>query len=263
MRIIDCHCHIYPQKIATKAVEAIGGFYDLHMDCDGTAAGLLRQGEAAGVTNFLVHSVATTPHQVRSVNEFVAAEVAQFPDKFKGFGTLHPGSADIVGDFAHLIELGLNGVKLHPDFLGIAIDDPSYFKIYELCSDAGLPICFHTGDKRYDYSNPNRVAPLAKRFDRLKIIAAHFGGYSIWEEASVALSPIKNIVVDCSSSLFGLCPDTARDIVRRYGAQRVLFGTDYPMWSADKELERFYNMKLTDEENELILHGNAERLLGF
>ena len=150
MRIIDCHCHIYPQKIATKAVEAIGGFYDLHMDCDGTAAGLLRQGEAAGVTNFLVHSVATTPHQVRSVNEFVAAEVAQFPDKFKGFGTLHPGSADIVGDFAHLIELGLNGVKLHPDFLGIAIDDPSYLKIYELCSDAGLPICFHTGDKRYD-----------------------------------------------------------------------------------------------------------------
>ena len=263
MRIIDCHCHIYPEKIAAKAVKAIGSFYDLHMDYDGTAATLLKSGAAAGITDFLVHSVATTPHQVRSVNEFVAAEVRQFPDKLIGFGTLHPAGEDIEGDLAHLRELGLKGVKLHPDFLGIAIDDPSYFKIYELCSDAGLPICFHTGDDRYDFSNPNRVAPLARRFSRLKIIAAHFGGYTLWEEGSIAFKDIKNIVVDCSSSLFALSPDKAREIVRRYGADRVLFGTDYPMWPAEKEIERFFDMGLTQEENELILHANAERLLGF
>lgn len=139
-----------------------------------------------GVTDFLVHSVATTPHQVKSVNEFVAKEVSLFPDKLIGFGTLHPESQDIKGDIEHLIALGLKGVKLHPDFLGIPIDDERYFDIYER-AEGRLPICFHTGDDRYDYSNPNRVAPLLKRFPNLTVIAAHFGGYTVWEEASYAL----------------------------------------------------------------------------
>ena len=106
-RIFDSHCHIYPEKIAAKAVDAIGKFYDIEMDLDGTVAGLIASGNKAGVTDFLVHSVATTPKQVKSINEFIASEVHKNPEHLTGFGSLHPDSEDIEGDVEHLISLGL------------------------------------------------------------------------------------------------------------------------------------------------------------
>ncbi len=263
MRIIDCHCHIYPQKIAHKAVAAIGDFYHIPMKNDGTVETLLANGEKAGVTNFIVHSAATTAHQVKSVNEFVAKEVSLHPHKLIGFGTLHPYSEDMEGDVQHLLELGLKGVKIHHDFLKMPVDDPSCFKIYELCSHYGIPICLHTGDKRYDNTNPNRLAPLAKRYPKLKIIAAHFGGYTIWEDAAKVLPDIENIYVDCSSSFEFLSQDKAREILRAYGAERVLFGTDYPMWNHVDEIRLIEGLGLTEDELGLIYHKNAEKLLGL
>ena len=132
MRIIDCHCHVYPHKIAEKAVASIGKFYDVPMGQDGTAETLFRQGTEAGITDFLIHSVATTPQQVKAVNEFVKSEVDKHPGSFIGFGTLHPDSEDQEGDVEHLIELGLKGVKVHPDFIKCAVDDPRFMKIYEI-----------------------------------------------------------------------------------------------------------------------------------
>ena len=61
-----------------------------------------------------------------------------------------------------------------------------------------------------------------------------------------------NIIVDTSSSLYELDPDTARDIIRAYGSERVMFGTDYPMWPVTKELEHMEALGLTDEEYENI-----------
>ena len=115
-KIINAHCHIYPEKIADKAVLGIRNFYDLDMSLNGTIEDLIQDGNKIGVSHFLVHSVATTPSQVKSINEFIADSVKQYPDLFTGFGTLHPDSSDIQSDFDYLIELGLKGVKLHPDF---------------------------------------------------------------------------------------------------------------------------------------------------
>ena len=82
----------------------------------------------------------------------------------------------------------------------------------------------------------------------------------MWEQAAEELHEYKNLMVDCSSSLYSLTPQKAAEIVRMYGAERVLFGTDYPMWAPDEELKRFYAMNLTEEENDLILYKNARRL---
>ena len=92
--IIDSHAHIYPDKLARKAARSIGDFYDIDMDLDGTVDMLLKVGDEAGVDKFLVHSVATTPHQVRSINSFIAKSVSEHPDRFIGFATLHPGCGD-------------------------------------------------------------------------------------------------------------------------------------------------------------------------
>ena len=121
----------------------------------------------------------------------------------------------------------------------------------------------HTGDSRYDFSNPNRLLPVLKIYTELTVIGAHFGGWSIWEEASRRLCGTPNLYVDCSSSLPYLKRETAREIIRRYGAERVLFGSDYPMRSPESELDAFLSLGLTDDENEMILNKNACKIFNL
>ena len=121
--IIDAHCHIYPAKIAARAAAGIGTFYRTKSACGGTAEELLRRADACGIDRFIVESVATSAHQVRDINEFIAAEVAAAGGRFFGLGTLYPDSPDLVGDYRHLRELGLHGIKLHPDIQGFKIDE--------------------------------------------------------------------------------------------------------------------------------------------
>lgn len=263
MKVFDAHCHIYPAKIAQKAAAATAHFYDnLGKTLDGTVQTLFATG--GGITRFLVQSVATNPAQVRHINEFIAAEVAQFPDRLYGFGALHPHSEDLAADVDHLRALGLHGVKLHPDIQRFRLDSAECFALCELCQQAGLPLLLHTGDRRYDFSNPNRLIPLLRRFPKLTVIAAHFGGWSVWSEAAQQLAGrFDNLWVDCSSSFFAMEPARARALIDAYGADRVLFGTDYPMWNPAQELERFLRLGLDEKAQADILYNNAARLFSL
>ena len=261
-KIIDAHCHIYPDKIAQKASDSTGNFYHIPMGLDGKTSTLLEHGEKAGIEHFIVQSVATTPHQVSSINNFIAESVAQNCDKFTGLGTLHPDSDDIEGDVYEIINLGLKGVKLHPDIQKFKIDDYRMLKIYELC-EGKLPILIHTGDHRYDFSNPNRMMPILDIYKNLTVIGAHFGGWSIWEEATEKLCEYENFYVDCSSSLYAIDPKTAKKLIMAYGTDRVLFGTDYPMWKPEDEISRFMEIKLTKKQREDIFYNNAAKLFGI
>lgn len=258
--VIDAHCHIYPDKIAVKAAGATDKFYDVHSFADGTVGMLQREGAKAGIDHFVVQSVATTPKQVSSINRFIAGSVANSAGRLTGLGTLHPESDDLQRDVEEIIALGLHGVKLHPDIQGFKIDDWRCLKIYELCEKAKLPILMHTGDSRYDNSNPNRLLPVLDIYTDLTVIGAHFGGWSLWEEASKQLCGIPNLYVDCSSSFYWLPDDKVKEIIERYGTDRVLFGTDYPMWSPSEELRRFLSLGYSDEVSRQILSENAVKV---
>ncbi len=258
-KIIDAHCHIYPDKIAQKASDSTGNFYDIPSLLDGKISTLLEKGATANIEHFIVQSVATTPKQVSSINNFIADSVANSNGKFTGLGTLHPDSEDIEADFNEIINLGLKGVKLHPDIQRFKIDDYRMLKIYELC-EGRLPILMHTGDSRYDYSNPNRMVPIMDIYKNLTVIGAHFGGWSIWEEATKKLSRYKNFYVDCSSSFYAITFEKAKELIMEYGTKKVLFGTDYPMWEPSIELEKFMQIDLTNSEREDILYNNAAKL---
>ena len=258
-RIIDSHCHIYPDKIAAKASASTADFYKMPSLFDGKISTLLERGGSAGIEHFIVQSVATSPKQVSSINRFIADSVEKSCGKFTGLGTLHPDGEDILGDLDEIIALGLKGVKLHPDIQAVAIDDPRMDRIYELC-EGRVPILMHTGDHRFDFSNPNRMAPILEKYPRLTVIGAHFGGWSVWDEATERLSKFDNLFVDCSSSLYAMTPARARELIMTYGAHRVLFGTDYPMWEIETEIERFMAIDLTEKEREDILYNNAARL---
>lgn len=259
---IDAHCHIYPEKIAERAVAGTDSFYGLNSTYLGTAADLIKRGEEAGIDHFIVQSVATSPKQVKSINEFIAASVKASNGKFTGLGTLHPDSNDIKGDIEHLLELGLKGVKLHPDIQAFKIDDYRCLKIYEQCEERGLPILMHTGDSRYDYSNPNRMFPILEIYTSLTVIGAHLGGWSVWDDASEKLAHFDNFYVDCSSCFAFMEREKAKEIIRHYGIHKVLFGTDYPMWSYKDEIDYFLSLGLDDEEKICILNSNAKKIFG-
>jgi predicted TIM-barrel fold metal-dependent hydrolase len=206
--------------------------------------------------------VATTPKQVSSINNFIANAVAESNGRFTGLGTLHPDSEDMEADVNEIIALGLKGVKLHPDIQKVKLDDGRMHKMYELCRGR-LPMLIHTGDYRYDYSNPNRMLPILDKYPDLTVIGAHFGGWSIWEDATEKFAGYRNFLVDCSSSLYAMTPEKGVELIHAYGADRVLFGTDYPLWDPKTELERFMALDLTEEEREDIFYNNAAKLFGI
>ena len=262
-KVINAHCHIYPKKIASRAVEGIKDFYDLHMSLNGTVDALLEDGNKVGVVHYLVHSVATTPKQVKSINEFIASEVKAHPDTFTGFGTLHPDSEDIEGDLDYILELGLKGVKLHPDFQLFALNEERAFKMGKAINDRGLPMMVHCGDFRYSYSNPENLKPFLDEFPDMTVIGAHFAGWSMWEKATEELAKTPNLYVDTSSSLYAFSPEVAKELIDAYGAEKVLWATDFPMWEAENEMRMFNKIDLSDEERNMILYENAAKLLGL
>ena len=259
-KIIDTHAHVYPDKIAEKAVRAIGDFYNIHMAKGGHVNGLLESGGKIGVSRYVIHSLATTLHQVESINNFILSTASGNP-AFVPFATLHPDmdEQDMQKEVDRVLSLGAKGLKLHPDFQKFYADDEKVLKIYRSCSGK-LPILFHAGDNRYDYSSPKRIANVARQFPNLTVIAAHFGGYHRWDEVDV-YEGLNNVYYDTCSAMFMLSPERATEIMRKLGVDRFFFSSDYPMWDHEEELENIMRLGLTEEEREMVLYKNAERVL--
>lgn len=260
--ICDGHSHIFPEKIAEKATVSIGDFYDIQMTGSGSVPALLQSGKNIGVKKYLVCSTATTAHQVESINSFIATTCKENPE-FIGFGSMHPEHEDSFGQAKFCKENGLRGLKLHPDFQKFNIDDNSAYPIYEAAQAEGLPILFHMGDNRYDYSSPARLKNILRDFPNLIAFAAHLGGYQAWDKAAEVLTGEKNVYFDTCSSLMFISPETAKKQILNFGIEKIFFGTDFPMWGHLDELERFMNLGFSDEENKLLLSENFKRFFSL
>ena len=263
MEIIDAHAHVYPQKIAQKATESIGVFYDIKMSMPaGTTDKLLEVGKKAGISKFVVHSCATKAEQVVSINRFIKGELDKHKE-FIGFITLHEDMTEeqVVNEIDWAVANGFKGIKLHPDFQKFNIDDENVYKFYRYAGDK-LAILFHTGDDRFDYSKPNKLAIVAKKFPKVNFIGAHFGGYRCWDSFDV-YKGLDNVYFDTCSSLPFISCETAEKMIEKAGAEKFFFGTDFPMWDASEEILRFDKLKLSDDKKELILGKNIKNLLNI
>lgn len=260
--VIDVHAHIFPDAIAEKASVSISKFYDIPVRQGGSVDALLRLGDEAGIDKFVVHSVATTPAHVRSVNTFIANSVKAHPDRFIGFGSLHPDMENAPDAVKHMQDEGLRGVKLHPDMQLFAMDEDRALKLFE--SFAGqLPLLVHAGDKRYQFSNPHRIAKAMDRFPELVVMAAHMGGFSEWDEAAQVLAGRKNVYVDTSSTMFEIDDARMMQAIRDFGVEHTMFASDYPMWNPGEELAHVRSLDLTEAELDRILWGTAAEVLGL
>ena len=260
--IYDAHCHIFPSKIAQKATDSIGRFYDIPMHASGSPEALLTAMDAAGVGMALVCSTATRAEQVSAINHFISEAQDASDGRFWGLGTLHQDLTDeeMADEIDAIASLGLHGVKLHPDFQKMPIDLARMMPVYEELAKRSLPVLFHIGDDRYDFSAPERLAAVCEKVPSLHAIAAHLGGYRTWERASLFIGH-KNVIFDCSSSMEML---TDEQIPRQFallGPERVLFGSDFPMWRPGDVLKKFLSLGFDRKTADMVLCGNFQKYL--
>lgn len=259
MQIIDIHTHIYPDKIAQKATDSVRDFYQVEgSNMDGTVDLLLQQGARAGISRFVVLPVSNTPNRVRSINSFIL-EQTQLHDCFVGFGTVHAAMENLSEEVDWILSNGLRGIKMHPDSQRFPIDDLRLFPMYDAVAGK-IPVLLHMGDARYNYSHPVRLRRILSLFPKLQVIAAHLGGYSMYQTARELLYDT-DCVFDISSTLMFMEQQEAERYIQDYGAERLAFGSDYPLWDPVTEVKRFQQLHLTDSQFEQIAHKTAERVL--
>ena len=254
MKIIDAHAHIFPDKIAEKAVASIGHFYEMDtMTHRGRTEDLLSSGDA--VDRFLVFSTATTAKQVESINRFIYGECEKHPDKLIGLGTMHPEYENFQEEMHWLKSHGIYGIKLHPDFQHFAINDERMMDFYEFLAEEHMFLLTHSGDHRYSFSNPDKVADVAKRFPKLKMIAAHFGGWSEWDK-SLHILNLPNVYFDTSSTFPFIGTDIMQKALKQVDPSHLFFGSDFPMWDPKDEIETIKSFNLGEKLTEDILGNN-------
>ena len=160
---------------------------------------------------------------------------------------------------------GLRGIKLHPDFQGFALNDRRLLPIFESAQD-DFVFEIHIGsDDPLDKapSSPFMLADLMRSFPRLRVIGAHFGGYQMWDYSLEALGDFENLWIDTSSTTPYVTPSLLQRLLARHSPDRLLFGTDWPLYDPAHELERLRTMSgLSEDAIERIL-SNAGRLLGI
>ncbi len=263
MKFIDIHTHIYPEKIARKAAESICNYYHLKEGTIGTASLLLDRAKAAGIEKSVLLPVATKAVNVRSINDFIIDETKKH-NEFIGFGTVHAEQKNLLEEVEYMMQNNLHGIKMHPDHQKFAIDDERLFPLYDylqsLPESKKIPVIFHCGDRVSNLSHPERLKKVLHQFPFLSVIAAHLGGWSMYDEAVQVLKG-ECCWFDISSTMAFVEPDRLKEYINIYGAEKVLFGSDFPMWDPVKEVERFYELPLNESERELIAYKNAERLL--
>lgn len=160
--------------------------------------------------------------------------------------------------------LGLHGFKLHPDSQRVNIDDPRLMSFYEII-EGRFPVVIHTGDYRYDYSHPRRLVNILRTFPDLVVDAAHFGCWSRYEVGYDILHEVAmndRVFLDESSSQFFLGQRRTVELTRMWGTDRIMFGSDFPMWDPAEEYRTLTTAGFTEDELENILWHNAERFAG-
>lgn len=256
-KIIDVHCHLFPEKIAEKATQAVGSFYGIPMNNIGTEERLKTDMDQYGINHCFIHSVATVPQQVKPINDFLGDVIKRNPSIFTAFGTIHVGIDDMISEIDRMRSLGVTGVKLHNDFQGFAVDDPRLDPVYEKCQAEKIPLMFHAGDKRYKFTNPKMFRNVGRKFPDLIGIAAHFGGYSEWVDVDDDYCKDSPFWFDTSSSLSFMDQAEALRIISVRGSDKIMFGTDFPMWRGCDEYERIELLGLDNNTVEKILYKNA------
>ncbi len=251
---IDIHAHAFHQKIAEKATLQLKEHYKMLPVGNGTWEDMVPRLKACGIQYSTVLSAATKKEQVEPANKY-AVSLMKTPGVIP-FGTMHPDYEDIDGMLAYLWDNGVRGIKLHPDFQGFRLDDPRLDKLFGAI-EGRFTLLVHVGDRLPPKENPScpyKVAAIHKKYPKLQMVAAHFGGVWHWQYVLDAMQGMNDIYMDTSSTLFAIPQDLLEQIYHAFPKENFLFGSDYPLGDCANEIRLLQErLRLSDTEIEGIM----------
>lgn len=268
--LIDFHVHVFPDKIAARALDAlvknIERAYELDQKpyYDGTRDGLIKSMAENNIDLSVAMPIATSVNQSESINRF--AETITDGRKIISFAGIHPHQQDTYGALREIKRRGFKGIKLHPDYQGTFVDDDEFIQLVRKAGELGLYTTIHAG-KDVGYLPPNhgsteRLRVLLDKVDCSRVILAHMGGFWQWDDVERYFVG-RDVYLDTAVVSRFINAEQYKRIIERHGADKILFGSDMP-WERPKDTLAFLKRaNLSDEELELITHKNAERILGL
>lgn len=264
--IIDFHTHVFPDAIAQRALDSLYQNCKIVPSADGTVSGLLQSMEQAGISLSVVLPVVTKPSQFYSINTFAQKLNERYAGRLISFGGIHPDSANYKKELKMIKEMGLPGVKLHPEYQDVMIDDIRYMRIIEYASELDLMITVHAGkDSAFiedTHCPPDRMRKVLDAIHPEKMIVAHYGGWKRWEMVYEYLAG-EDVYLDTSVTLPYINQDLFLKIWEKHDKKKLLFATDSPWDHAAAAVDRMCALPICEEEKEAVFYKNAKRLLGL
>lgn len=263
--VIDFHTHVFPDDLAEKALSTLLANLDnLYTPVsNGTLSGLLKNMDESNIDISVVQPVITKQSQLQKTNEWVKSICS---DRIISFGSIYPHTDDYKRDIDFVAGLGLKGLKFHAEYQNFNIDDPKMLRIYDYALSKGLIIMHHAGvDPGMPMPYKSSPRQFAKIVDAMKggiIVAAHFGGHAQWDDVEKYLVG-KNIYLDTAMGFEYFSNEQFLRIVKKHGADKVLFATDSPWSNAKTEIAHLKALPISESEKQKILYGNAKRLLNI
>ncbi len=261
--IIDIHTHVFPDRLAEKAISVLkssanDAYPAVH---NGTISGLLQKMEDWNIDISVIQPVVTKESQVKKTNDWVRSVCS---DKIIGFGGIYPHSSHCKEDIDTIASLGLKGIKFHAEYQNFILDDDRMLSIYDYALNKGLILLHHAGfDPAFSTpvkSSPKQFARIGKLLGGGIIIAAHFGGHMQWDDVEEYLAG-SNIYLDTSMGFDYYSKEQFLHIVKKHGSDKVLFASDSPWSNAESEIKQITNLSLSKSSIDAILGGNAKRIL--
>ena len=281
--IIDFHTHTFPDKIAVRAIQELSHRSHSRPFTDGRVSSLVSAMKKGGVTHSVNLPVATSPAQGVKINRQLVRNLeASLKLGVIPFGCIHPALEDYRSELALLKNSGIKGIKLHPAYQDIDIDDPKMLRIMDAASDLDMIILAHAGIDigihHHNYASVSRIIHVIETVRPTKLVLAHMGGWGCWKEVesdlagapvwldtAFSIGPIPRADQDPTPPLrtFNLTDSEFVRLSRKHGSRKILFATDSPWADQQDYVSRICRMPLTQEEKDAILWINGAELLGI
>ena len=260
-RIIDIHTHIYPVALARRAMEVTRHENDDFKKLP-IRENLLARMQEAGVDISVNLPVVSKPQNQGEVNRF-AKEAAR--KNIIPFGGLHPDCENVIEELEKLKDMEMAGIKFHPPFQKVHLEDPKYEEMWRKINELGFPVLIHMGTARivrpYDLY-PSGIRKILKFAPDIPIIMAHMGSFCMMKNPDEDLENLpENVFIDTAMSAELEDAGEFEKIVRQFGTKQVLYGCDFPYGSQKAAIERIKDSSFSDSEKEDMLWRNAAKIL--
>lgn len=263
--IIDFHTHIFPDDMAGRAMKTLSSGAGVAGAAPATLSALCSNMDASGVNKAVVLNLVTKETQHENVLRYAKSIDG---GRIISFGSVLPTSVYALEYVWKISDEELKGMKLHPALQRFDLGDEKYYPVFDLARACGLVVTIHMGfDPSYPEEKcalPEALVRILKNFPGLKVVAAHLGGMKMARDVLDRLAGRNDVYMDTA-----YCADPwldkglFKDIIRKHGADKILFGSDYPWHLSSQEMELIRSLDISEEEKRLILGENAKKLLGL